>query len=295
MDPRALRQARQLVEIDALMGMDDVYAPAPEADFAGPAAAVDASDRASPVGLPPPRPAPAAASPPRFAPQRPAAAGSRGPIPTTYFQTLPTAPIERRQMSPEDKAKRLKELEADHAANCPHCAPQVGPLRLVFADGDPNAQLMFVGEGPGEEEDRQGLPFVGRAGQLLNKQIEAMGLKREQVYIANTVKVRPPGNRVPTPDEALKCMPWLHKQVEIVQPRVIVALGATAAKYLLNDPKLAITRARGTWFEFRGVPLMPTFHPAYLLRQYTVDNRRRVWEDLQKVLEKLGLPVPGKA
>jgi DNA polymerase len=153
---------------------------------------------------------------------------------------------------------------------------------------------MFIGEGPGAEEDAQGRPFVGPAGTLLDKQIIGMGLTREQVYIANIAKTRPPGNRVPTPDEADRWMPWLVRQIEIIGPRVIVALGATSAKYLLNNPDLKITRDRGQWCSFRGIDLMCTFHPAYLLRSYTVDNRRRVWDDLKKVLERLGLPVPGK-
>ncbi len=167
--------------------------------------------------------------------------------------------------------------------------PRDGWSRVVFGEGDPNAELMFIGEGPGAEEDAQGRPFVGRAGQLLDKQIAAMKLQRQQVYIANIAKTRPPGNRVPTPDEASLWLPWLEKQVDIVRPKVIVCLGATSAKYLLDEPKLAITRARGAWRDYRGIPLMPTFHPAYLLRQYTKENRQRVWSDLQAAMGKLGV------
>jgi len=165
--------------------------------------------------------------------------------------------------------------------------PQDGWQNVVFGEGDPNAALMFIGEGPGADEDAQGRPFVGRAGQLLDKQIQAMQLKREDVYIANIAKTRPPGNRVPTPDEAELWLPWLAKQVRIIQPKVIVTLGATSAKYLLEEPRFAITRERGRWREYQGIALMPTFHPAYVLRRYTPEVRRQVWDDLQKVMERL--------
>ena len=165
--------------------------------------------------------------------------------------------------------------------------PQDGWQNVVFGEGDPNASLMFIGEGPGADEDAQGRPFVGRAGQLLDKQITAMKLKREQVYIANIAKTRPPGNRVPTPDEAELWLPWLQRQIQIIQPKVIVTLGATSAKYLLDNPKFAITRERGKWREYLGIALMPTFHPAYVLRRYTEEVRRQVWNDLQEVMEKL--------
>ncbi len=148
---------------------------------------------------------------------------------------------------------------------------------------------MFIGEGPGADEDEQGRPFVGRAGQLLNKQIEAMGLKREDVFIANVVKCRPPGNRTPTPDEVAVCWPFLQRQIEVIRPEVIITLGNPATQAILKTT-VGITRLRGQWHELWGIPVMPTFHPAYLLRQYTEENRRRVWDDLQKVMEKLGLP-----
>lgn len=190
--------------------------------------------------------------------------------------------------SPEKKQQALDELAEDHATNCPLCTSKTDINNLVFGEGDPDADLVFVGEGPGADEDRQGRPFVGRAGQLLNKQITAMGLEREQVYIANIVKSRPPGNRVPTPEEAEQCMPWLERQMKIIQPKVIVTLGGSAAKYLLEQPNLAITKVRGQWQQWHGFDLMPTFHPAYLLRQYTTDNRRKVWSDLQAAMKKLG-------
>ncbi|MBI1374956.1 MAG: uracil-DNA glycosylase [Phycisphaera sp.] len=192
-------------------------------------------------------------------------------------------------MSKSDKAKELKKLEAEVTKWIEANWPRDGWTNVVFGEGDPDADLMFVGEGPGADEDRLGRPFVGRAGQLLDKQIGAMGLEREQVYIANIAKTRPPGNRVPTPEEAVLWLPWLEKQIETIRPKVIVTLGATSAKYLLQNMKLAITRERGNWKTYRGVALMPTFHPAYLLRQYTKENRQRVWSDLQQVMDKLGM------
>ena len=196
-------------------------------------------------------------------------------------------------MSPSRKAKALAELAEEAVAWFDQNWPQDGWQNLVFGEGDPDADLMFVGEGPGADEDRLGRPFVGRAGKLLDKQIEAMGLRREQVYIANIAKCRPPGNRVPTPEEADRALPFLERQIGIIGPKVIVSLGATSAKYLLKQPRLAITKERGQWREYCGIDLMPTFHPAYLLRQYTPENRMKVWEDLKKVLERIGLPVPG--
>lgn len=188
--------------------------------------------------------------------------------------------------SREEKAAMLEALRRRHDAECPHCTAATAHSRTVFADGDPDAALMFVGEAPGEEEDRQGIPFVGRAGQLLNDMIRAMGLTREQVYIANVLKARPPNNATPTPDEAAKCGPYLLEQIEIVRPRVIVTLGNPATHYLLNTTR-GITSLRGTWQEFRGIPVMPTFHPAYLLRAYTPENRSKVWSDLQQVMARL--------
>ena len=188
--------------------------------------------------------------------------------------------------SPEEKQAALDELAGEHALTCPHCSVQEG-LAMVFGEGNPDADVMFIGEGPGEEEDRQGRPFVGRAGKLLDEQITAMGLRREDAYIANIVKTRPPENRIPTPDEAYRCMSYLVRQIGIIEPKVIVALGATAAKYLLGEPTFAITKRRGQWEEYEGIPVMPTFHPAYLLRAYTPENRKLVLEDLKAVLDRL--------
>ncbi|MCX5655530.1 MAG: uracil-DNA glycosylase [Planctomycetota bacterium] len=165
-------------------------------------------------------------------------------------------------------------------ASCDRCRElAAGRTRTVPGQGNPYTKLVFVGEGPGEEEDRQGLAFVGRAGELLTKMIAAIGLTREQVFICNIVKCRPPGNRTPMPDESANCMPYLARQLEIIRPRVICALGGTAAKWLLQTSD-GITRLRGRFYPYRGAQLMPTFHPAYVLRNYTPDTRKKVYDDL---------------
>lgn len=169
---------------------------------------------------------------------------------------------------------------------CTRCPLSRGRNRIVFGDGDPDADLMFIGEGPGAEEDRLGQPFVGRAGELLTQMIEkGLGIPRSSVYICNIVKCRPPNNRNPLAAEAATCRPFLEGQIAAVRPRVIVALGKPATSLLLGRD-VAITRVRGIWHEVRGIPLMPTFHPAFILRQYTPENRRRVWEDLKAALER---------
>jgi len=187
-----------------------------------------------------------------------------------------TAPSRERA---EDPAERLRQIR-EELGECTRCRLHAGRTHLVFGVGDPRARLMFVGEGPGADEDAQGEPFVGRAGQKLNEMIQAIGLTRRAVYIANVVKCRPPENREPQPDEVLTCSPFLFAQIEAVGPRVIVALGSPAARTLLGI-RLGITKIRGTWHTYRGIPVMPTFHPAYLLRAYTPENRRLVWEDLK--------------
>jgi DNA polymerase len=177
----------------------------------------------------------------------------------------------------------------EELGDCTRCKLGRGRTKLVFGVGNAAAELMFVGEGPGEDEDLQGEPFVGRAGQLLTRMIEAMGYRREQVYIANVVKCRPPGNRNPEPDEIEACEPFLRAQIEAIRPRVIVALGKFAAQTLLRDTS-AISRLRGRWFEYGGVRLMPTFHPAYLLR--SPNEKAKAWEDLQLVMNELGRALP---
>ncbi|MEM6885211.1 MAG: uracil-DNA glycosylase [Verrucomicrobiota bacterium] len=171
---------------------------------------------------------------------------------------------------------------------------------MVFGAGDINARIMFIGEAPGADEDRQGQPFVGAAGQLLDKMIAAMGLQREEVYISNVVKYRPDmpegsrGNRKPTPEELERCRPHILRQIAVIQPEVIVGLGATAMEGLLNQPRLSITRLRGKWEEFEGISLMPTFHPAYLLHNDSITEKRKVWEDLLQVMQKVELPISEK-
>ena len=178
-----------------------------------------------------------------------------------------------------DPAVRLDEIRSE-LGECTRCRLHEGRTKIVFGVGDPRARLMFIGEGPGADEDAQGEPFVGRAGQKLNGMIQSIGLEREKVYIANVVKCRPPDNRDPKPDEIATCSPFLVEQIEAIRPRVIVTLGSPATKTLLNT-KVGITKLRGTWQSYRGIPVMPTFHPAYLLRAYTQENRRRVWDDLK--------------
>lgn len=173
---------------------------------------------------------------------------------------------------------------------CLACPLGPGRMKFVFGEGDPSARLMFVGEGPGRDEDLLGRPFVGKAGELLDKMIGALGLKREETYIANVVKCRPPDNRTPTPEEARACLGYLHRQIELIQPAVIVTLGATPLRELVGVQE-GITRARGQWRRVliggREIPVMPTFHPAYVLRQYTQEVRRAVWADLKAAKEWL--------
>lgn len=162
---------------------------------------------------------------------------------------------------------------------CERCKLHTGRINLVYGDGNPDAALMFVGEAPGRDEDKQGVPFVGRAGQLLTKIIEAIDLVREDVYIANVIKCRPPKNRNPEPDEVEKCQPFLFAQIDAIRPRVIVALGSFAAHTLLGSEE-PISKLRGHIYDYRGAQLIPTFHPAYLLR--SPDRKRDVWEDMKK-------------
>jgi len=172
--------------------------------------------------------------------------------------------------------------------DCTRCRLHKARKHIVFADGNPNADLVFVGEGPGADEDATGIPFVGRAGKLLTQMIQAMGLQREDVYICNVVKCRPPENRQPQPDEVTTCSPYLVRQLEVVNPKVIVCLGATAAQTLL-ETTTGISKFRGQWQDFRGRKLLATYHPAYLLRNPAAKSE--VWKDLQKVMAELGLTL----
>jgi uracil-DNA glycosylase len=218
--------------------------------------------------------------------------------PATAVQTeltSGTAP----ELTPEVKAARFADLRqrVGICVKCPHLASS--RKNVVFGVGTIDAQLMFVGEAPGADEDEQGEPFVGKAGQLLTKIIQTMGLGRSDVYIGNILKCRPDtpgqssGNRKPTGDEMATCLPYLHEQIDLIQPRVLVALGATAVEGLLGKT-VGITRLRGAWQTYRGIPLMPTYHPAYLLRNQALSEKRKVWEDMLRVMEKLGMPISEK-
>ena len=193
-----------------------------------------------------------------------------------------------------EKGKRLAELRERHDLECEHCTNVRGHIQTVFGEGHPDADVFFVGEAPGETEDRIGRPFVGAAGQKLDEMIRAMGLRREDCYIANVLKSRPPENRTPLAEEIERCGPYLVDQILIVNPKVIVTLGGPATKLLLKVD-LGISKLRGVWAEWipppstrRGpIPVMPTHHPAYLLRNYTVETRKEVWSDLQAVTRKI--------
>ena len=197
-------------------------------------------------------------------------------------------------MSPrrsEPRENDSLEIVSAEIAACTLCRLCKTRTKVVPGQGNPRPELMFVGEGPGADEDQQGLAFVGKAGQLLTKMIEAMGFKREEVFIGNIVKCRPPDNRVPLPDEMQSCLPYLHRQIDLLKPRVIVCLGATATKGLFGENVGGITKIRGGWLQYRGIDVMPTYHPAYLLRNPPA--KPDVWTDLKAVLAKLGRPVPG--
>jgi DNA polymerase len=205
-------------------------------------------------------------------------------------QPLPVLNEPSVAVAPEDRAAALAAIRED-IGDCTRCALHKGRNTVVFGDGDPNARLMFVGEGPGADEDAQGLPFVGRAGQLLNNMIAAMGLGRDRVYIANIVKCRPPQNRVPEPAEANTCAPFLFRQIDVIRPEVIVALGSTAATYLLGG-KSPLAALRGRIHHARGAKLIVTYHPAYLLRDPR--QKKEAWADLQLAMVELGLEAPAK-
>ncbi len=198
-----------------------------------------------------------------------------------------------------DKAKQLAALAGEIVA-CQKCAPLAASrTQVVVGVGNPDAELMFIGEAPGAEEDRQGEPFVGPAGSLLTKVIETMGLRRDAVYLANILKCRPhmppgkPGNRPPQPEEMATCLPYLERQIAIIQPKAIVALGGTALNALLGGNR-TVGNSRGRWLEYQGIPLRPTYHPSYILRRNMVSDKRLWWEDMLAVLEQLGHPITEK-
>lgn len=216
---------------------------------------------------------------------------------TDFYRREPLELLERTalpildQPLATDKVVALRAIRED-IGDCTRCILHKGRTNLVFGVGNPNADLMFVGEGPGADEDAQGEPFVGRAGQLLNNMIAAMGLRRQDVYIANVVKCRPPGNRTPEREECDTCSPFLLRQIQVINPKVIVALGAVAAKTLLsvND---SMANLRGRFYDFRGIKLAVTYHPAFLLRDPR--QKKEAWKDLQMVMQYLGLKPPANS
>jgi len=209
-----------------------------------------------------------------------------GPAPTPGFRprVAPLAPTALGEAARANAgALELVRAELGDCRRCPLCEKRT---HLVFGEGNAAARVVFVGEGPGEEEDKSGRPFVGRAGELLTKMIEAVGWRREDVYICNIVKCRPPGNRDPAPAEVATCEPFLHKQLHAIAPAAIVTLGKPAISALLGRT-VAITKMRGRWLEWQGIPVMPTYHPAYLLRNYTRETRQAVWDDLRAVRDRV--------
>ncbi|MBL4697846.1 MAG: uracil-DNA glycosylase [Phycisphaerales bacterium] len=227
----------------------------------------------------------------------PSFAPSTGQTIPSDIQPASSSELREAYESASSQQNKLDALKAKYEHDAPHQHFNTTFQNIVFGEGDPNADLMFVGEAPGEQEDSTGRPFVGRAGQLLENMIKAMGLSRETVYIANVLKVRPPGNATPTAREAALCSPYLMEQIRIISPKVIVTLGLPAS-HLLLETAAPMRSMRGNWHTLPahtladGIPkaqIMPTYHPAYLLRSYTEDNRRKVWSDLTQVMQKLGL------
>jgi len=216
----------------------------------------------------------------------PSVSGIASPVPLTSAGKAAEPAVPKPSQAPSGLSAIREEL-----GDCTRCKLYGGRTNIVFGEGNPKAVLVFVGEGPGQEEDQQGRPFVGVAGQLLTDIIvKGMKVKREDVYICNIVKCRPPDNRNPDPDEIEACEPFLKKQLSAINPAVIVALGNTAVKTLLKTPE-GITSLRGKWQTYQGIPLMPTFHPAYLLRNPS--GKKLVWEDIQQVMKKLGMQAKG--
>jgi len=253
-------------------------------------------ERAPRPWVEPPLSGPALPLPPKPPEDKPA---SGRPL-TPDLPGPPGAVCSGSTLSAEAKAAAFAQLRSQ-VMPCVKCAPLAAARKnVVFGVGDINAKLMFIGEAPGSEEDEQGEPFVGKAGQLLTRIIQTMGLTRDSVYIANVLKCRPDtpgqtsGNRKPTPGEMQTCIPYLHCQIDLIGPRVIVTLGATALEGLLGKTAAGITRLRGHWQTFGGIPLMPTYHPAYLLRNQSLSEKRKVWEDMLEVMARLAMPITEK-
>ncbi len=310
-----LSRGRLEVETDLLLGAEEVLLPVDMMARSQPPAPDSAQARTEPArfdpslfAATPPKPqARSIAEPPlsQRSSTNPRATTDQQPEAARSSESILPNPLVDRVTAPaaSTKAERLALLDQLHARECPHCTTATAHTRLVFGEGNPDAELVFVGEAPGETEDRLGRPFVGRAGEKLDEMIHAMGLRREDVYIANVLKSRPPDNRTPLAHEVDGCGPYLLAQLSVVRPKVIVCLGGPATKLLLAT-ELGITRMRGAFSKVElgraegapfEVPVMPTFHPAYLLRNYTVETRAQVWEDLKKVLAAMGRPIPTRA
>ncbi len=278
-------------------------APKPAAPAARPFAFVPSSMATAQEASSPAAPVVAPSSAPRPLPPSVVSRwgqAARPIVPTVAKVHIPPSqPALPPPLPPAAKDAAMAELRT-RALACIQCSHLAGSRQtVVFGIGDIHARLMFIGEAPGADEDQQGEPFVGKAGELLTKMIVAMGLSRSEVYIANILKCRPdtPGqtavNRKPTSDEMATCIPWLHRQIDIIQPGAMVALGATAVEGLLGGTA-GIAKLRGTWQSYRGIPLMPTYHPAYLLQNQAPSEKRKVWEDLMAAMEKLALPINAK-
>jgi len=283
-----------------------VVAPETLASLTAPAPRSHQREVARPISPPqtaapssPARPAPSLAARANNLPVPPAPVRGTGPAPLAPVPLLVTT------AAPADRPAAFAALR-ERVLTCTKCPHLVASrASVVFGVGNPDAQLMFVGEAPGADEDRQGEPFVGAAGQLLTKVIVAMGLTRPSVYIANVLKCRPDtpgqtyGNRKPRADEMGTCLPYLLEQIQLIQPRVIVALGGTAVEGLFGQAEVRITRLRGSWMDFQGIPVMPTFHPSYLLRAEEGPDKgratkRQVWEDMLQVMERLQMSISEK-
>nr|WP_228530887.1 MULTISPECIES: uracil-DNA glycosylase [Myxococcaceae] len=258
------------------------------------AAAAPATERPARAASAPPAAAPRASAPPApaaiAAPARAATPPVAAAAPALFDLGATQRPLPPLPGVVDGERPTLDQIRVE-LGDCRRCKLCEGRKNIVFGSGNPRAELVFVGEGPGETEDLQGVPFVGKAGELLTKMIEAMGFNRDSVYICNVVKCRPPGNRNPEPDEVASCEPFLRAQLLALQPKAIVALGKFAAQTLLRDTT-PITRLRGQWREYQGVKLMPTFHPAYLLRNPA--EKKAAWSDLQQVMKFFGKQPGGR-
>lgn len=296
LEEATLQDLRQVVGPLAQAPVATPPAPAPK-----PARSVDHSPTPTTVPSFTPRPPPSSPSPPT--PEKPVVPPAPAPAQKSIPNSIPASgdlTPQKIDLPEGSKQEQIKWLQ-DKVLNCPTCVANKNPGRhLAFGVGNLDAEIFLCGEAPGEEEEKEGEPFVGPAGQKLNGMLKGMGLERESVYIGNILKWRPKtetgfGNRAPSPQEMDFCLPYLNAQISIIQPKVIIALGNTAIRGLLgHDDSLKVGKIHGTWYEYKGIPLMPTFHPSYILHNDTKRTKRMVWEDLLKVMEKLALPISDK-